>query len=227
MNRQLVFDLPVREALGLEDFFVSPSNSLALAALEGWQNWPSGKLALIGPEGAGKTHLAHVWASDTGAQIISAQSLIHAEIPALSAKRYVVVEDLQKLAGRQSEEALFHLHNLVLAEGGRLLFTATSAPARWLLSLPDLRSRMEGTSVARIDAPDDKLLAAMLAKQFNDRQSVVPNTLIPYIVPRMERSARDARRIVEALDAQAVAERRPISVQMAGKLLDNLASDAE
>ena len=66
MRRQLTFDLPVRPALGRGDFFVSPANALAIAQIDAG-TWPAGKLLLIGPEGAGKSQLAQVWATETGA----------------------------------------------------------------------------------------------------------------------------------------------------------------
>jgi hypothetical protein len=72
MAEQLVFDLPVRPAMGRDDFFVTGSNAVALAQVDGWRDWPFGKLVLVGPEGAGKTHLAHVWAAGSGARIITA-----------------------------------------------------------------------------------------------------------------------------------------------------------
>ena len=63
MSRQLAFDLPSAEAMTREHFFVAPSNALALQAVEDWRNWPGRKLLVVGPDGAGKTHLAHVWAA--------------------------------------------------------------------------------------------------------------------------------------------------------------------
>ncbi|ATG49525.1 DnaA ATPase domain-containing protein [Celeribacter ethanolicus] len=221
MAEQLIFDLPVRQALGRDAFFVSPSNAVAMATLDAVDNWPSGKLVLIGPKGAGKTHMAHVWASDHAAVIVPAQTLAQADIPALAARRFVVVEDADRLSSlpdpQHAEEALFHLHNLTLAEGGRLLLTAQSAPNHWTLGLPDLASRMQGTTVARIEPPDDKLLAAMLVKQFDDRQIAVPGTLILWLVKRMERSAEAARRMVETLDAAALRSGRPISRNLAAQ----------
>ncbi|WP_434288084.1 chromosomal replication initiator DnaA [Celeribacter sp. SCSIO 80788] len=221
MAEQLILDLPVRQALGRDAFFVSPSNAVAMATLDAVNNWPSGKLVLIGPEGAGKTHMAHVWASDHDAVIVPAETLTEADIPALAARRFVVIEDADRLPtlpdARRSEEALFHLHNLTLAEGGRLLLTAQSAPNHWTLSLPDLASRMQGTTVARIEAPDDKLLTAMLVKQFDDRQIAVPGTLILWLVKRMERSAEAARRMVETLDEAALRSGKPISRNLAAQ----------
>ena len=143
--RQLSFDLPVRTALGRADFFVSPANADAVALIEGWQDWPSRKLLLAGSAGAGKTHLAHVWAEQAGARIVAAGQLAQADIPAL-ATGPLAVEDAHAIArDRAAEEALFHLHNLVLAEGHALLITAREAPALWDLGLPDLASRMAGT----------------------------------------------------------------------------------
>ena len=72
---QLPLPLPVRAALGREDYFVGQSNGLAVALLDNWQSWPNGKMVLVGPSGAGKTHLAHVWAAETGAAIVPAASL--------------------------------------------------------------------------------------------------------------------------------------------------------
>lgn len=224
MAEQLALNIPAREALGRDAFFVAPSNALALATLDAADTWPSGKLVLTGPAGSGKTHMAQVWANDRNAVVVPIAELSTADIPALSARRYVVVEDADKVSGlanaRATEETLFHLHNLTLAEGGRLLITATTAPNRWSLTLPDLASRMQGTPVARIDPPDDMLLTAMLVKQFEDRQIVVSGSLITWLVKRMERSAEAARNIVATLDQEALRAGRPISRSFAAQLLN-------
>lgn len=224
MAEQLTLDLPAREALGRDAFFVAPSNMLALATLDAADTWPSGKLVLIGPAGAGKTHMAQVWAKDRDAVVLAPSTLAEADIPALAARKCVVVEDVDRLSdlpnARASEEALFHLHNLTLAEGGRLLLTARTAPNRWTLTLPDLASRMQGTPVAQIEPPDDMLLTVLLVKQFEDRQLIVPEALITWLVKRMERSAAAVRDIVEALDREALRAGKPISRALAARILD-------
>jgi chromosomal replication initiation ATPase DnaA len=220
MHRQLSFDLPVRAALGREDFFVAPANAMALALIEGWRMWPGRKLVLEGPTGAGKTHLTHVWANDSGARIMDARALAGADIPAL-ATGPVAVEDVPLIAGdADAEAALFHLHNLILAEGHALLLTADRPAARWGLTLPDLASRMQGTQATRLEAPDDRLLTALLAKLFADRQLIPTPDTIPYLVTHMDRSFDSARLLVATLDATSMAEARPINRLLAAEVLE-------
>ncbi|SMR83228.1 DnaA regulatory inactivator Hda [Aliiroseovarius halocynthiae] len=221
MAEQLTFDLPARPAQGLDDFLVTPSNANAMATIESWENWPNSKLVLVGDEGTGKTHLTHVWAGLTGAQIIPARDLPQTRVEDL-AGRSIALEDADQIAGQaDAENALFHLHNLVLAEGGALLLTARTAPSRWGLTLPDLRSRMEGTTLARLDPPDDMLLSAVLVKLFHDRQITVPLNLIDYLLPRMERSLAEASRVVSVLDQAALSEGRALTRTLAARVLDN------
>ena len=220
MHRQLSFDLPVRAALGREDFFVAPANAMAVALIEGWRDWPGRKLVLEGPKGAGKTHLAHVWAQAAGARIVEARALAGADIPDL-ASGPVAVEDVPLIAGdTAAENALFHLHNLTLAEGHSLLLTADRPAAQWGLTLPDLASRMQGTQATRLEAPDDRLLTALLAKLFADRQLIPTPDTIPYLVTRMDRSFDSARQLVAALDAAALAQGRPINRKLAADVME-------
>lgn len=222
MHRQLSFDLPARAALGREDFFVAPANAMAVALIENWQNWPGRKLLLEGPKGAGKTHLAHVWAQAAGARIVAATSLADVDIPDL-ASGPVAVEDVQDIAGDPAvENALFHLHNLTLAEGHALLLTADRPAARWGLELPDLASRMQGTQATRLKAPDDRLLAAVLAKLFADRQLIPTPDTIPYLVARMDRAFDSARLLVALLDQAALNQGRAINRKLAAEMLEQM-----
>lgn len=218
--RQLAFNLAHAEQYGRAGFFVSPANAAALAVVEDWQRgWPGGKLVLAGPAGAGKTHLAHIWAEAAEARLIAARDLPGSDLRALGPR--VVVEDADSVAGiPAAEEALFHLHNLILPTG-RLLLTAATPPRDWGLALPDLLSRMQAAALARLDAPDDALLSAVLVKLFADRQVTVPPNLIPYLVQRMERSIAAARSLVARLDARALAEGRPVTRALAADLLDS------
>jgi chromosomal replication initiation ATPase DnaA len=49
-----------------EDFVVAGGNREALAWIDQWPDWPAPALALSGPTGCGKTHLARIWAARAG-----------------------------------------------------------------------------------------------------------------------------------------------------------------
>ncbi len=220
MAEQLSFDLPVRQALGREDFFVSPANAVAVAMIESALPWPGGRLVLSGPAGAGKTHLTHVWAARTGARIVSARGLRAADVPLL-AHQPVAVEDVPEIAtDLDAQKALFHLYNLMLSEGHALLLTGRLDPALWQLSLPDLQSRVQSAQHAALTAPDDALLMAVLTKLFADRQLAPKPEVIPYLVTRMDRSFAAAGEIVDRLDRIALAEGRTLTRALAARLLE-------
>ncbi|NSY38544.1 DnaA/Hda family protein [Leisingera sp. ANG59] len=226
MAQQLSFDLPAKPALGREDFFVAPSNAMAVALLDPQFAWPSGKLVLTGPKGAGKTHLAHVWASQTGARIIPAASLSEQLVPEL-AQGPVVVEDVPQIADDTGQQnALFHLHNLVLANGHSLVMTGRGAPNLWGLTLPDLQSRVQAATHAELQPPDDQLLAVVLAKLFNDRQITPKPDVIPYLVAHMDRSFAAAAQIVRRLDQLSLAEKRSLTRPLAVRVLTEVREEA-
>lgn len=219
MTRQLALDLPLRPALGREAFFVAPSNAAAVAALDTWRTWPGGRMVLSGPGGSGKSHLAQVFAQDSGAVVVPATALARADVAELSPGA-VVVEDVPRIAGDPAaEEALLHLWNLAGETGGRLLLTGRGDATDWRLRLPDLSSRVVAGPRARLEPPCDRLLAALLVKLFADRQLRVAPTLIDYLVPRIERSGEAAAAIVARLDAAALARGQAVSRPLAAELL--------
>lgn len=223
LAKQLTFELPVKPALGRDAFFVSDANKLAVRRLEDWRDWPNGRLVLVGPKGAGKTHLADVWARETGAQIVSGIDVQEAAAPSLAEKPFLVVEDADQVAGDAAlEEALFHVYNLRAARNGALMLTARLAPSRWGVKLPDLASRLGSLDIVRIDAPDDSLLAALLVKLFADRQLDVAPDLVPFLLRRMERSAAAAVALVDLLDQAALQSGKGLTKRLAASVLDTV-----
>ena len=219
MSDQLQFDLGHAAALGRADFYTSQANAAALAGIDGWRDWPLAKMVLIGPEGAGKTHLTHVWAEQSGARIVAAEAL--ADLPEdLVAAPAVAVEDADRIAGNAAaEEALFHLHNALVGRGVPLLITGREPPALWGVALPDLQSRLAQTGLLRMEAPDDALLIAVMLKLSSDRGLAVRPATLDYAAKRIERSFAAAAVFVEALDAAAIEGQRPPTRELARLVL--------
>lgn len=224
MSEQLIFDLPVRTAQGRDDFMVSGANASAVQAIENWENWPLGKLLLIGPSGSGKTHLSHVWAENAGAQVVAALDLSTEMVAELVGKNQnIALEGIDQIANNpDAENAVFHLHNLALAEGGRLLMTTNGEPAQNPMSLPDLQSRLAGTATAVLAPPDDALLSAVMVKLFADRQLDIPLNVIEYLVPRIERNFASLAAVVREIDRSALAQNRAVTRDLARQVMDKL-----
>ncbi len=216
MTRQLILELWPGAAMGAGDFFVSDSNRAAHEAVTGGKAWPDGRLVLAGDRGAGKTHLARIWAAHSGAEMVQAGDLAPGALPAPGAALVVEGADALPCTG---EEPLFHLLNHLASTGGQILLTAHEPPARWPVRLPDLASRLQAMQVVRIGAPDDALLAALLAKLFADRGLAPEPGLIPWLVLRMERSAAAARDIATLLDRAALSEGRTLTRAFAREVL--------
>ena len=133
----------------------------------------------------------------------------------------VLVED----ADQAGERPLLHLHNVVLESGGFLLMTARTPPPSWPQKLPDVRSRLQAALAVSLADPDDGLLAGVLMKLFADRQLLVADVVVPYLVSRMERSLAAAERLVDQIDQQSLAASLPIGLALARRVLHASSSD--
>jgi chromosomal replication initiation ATPase DnaA len=215
--RQLAFALPHAESLSRDDFLEGPANIAALALIDVWPDWPNRIMLLVGPEGAGKSHLAAIWAEQAGARSTAAHALIAAEVPGALATGALVIEDLNPSS--YDERALFHLMNLAREDQAFVLMTARAPPSASNIELRDLRSRLRAVPVVTLTPPDDHLFRALIVKFCADRQISIDENVVNYLATRIERSSAAARRAVERLDTEALRLGRPITRALAAELL--------
>ena len=213
---QLALDLSRPPAFQASDFLEADCNREAVEWLGRWPDWPGFALALIGPAASGKSHLAHIFAARSGCRILAAASLTVAAVGELAEGPGVVIEDADRGV---DETALFHLFNLLKEQKRSLLLTGRTAPARWTVALPDLRSRLATVTMAPIGSPDDQLLQALLVKLFADRQLRVAPEVIHYLLPRIERSFAAVHALVERLDQAALEQGRAVSLPLAREVI--------
>lgn len=190
-------------------------NEGALALIDSWPDWPARTVALIGPEGSGKTHLATIWAAAAGARVVSAHSLGETDPRDALATGALVVEDA---AANIDERALFHLLNLAREEEAYLLFTGRIAPSVWPVSIPDVVSRLRALPAVMLQAPDDAMLRGVIVKLATDRQLAFDESVVSYLSTHIERSYAAARAAVIALDKEALRQGRAPSRTLAAEM---------
>jgi chromosomal replication initiation ATPase DnaA len=215
MARQLRLGFRDPAAQARDGFVPGGSNAQARSAIDAWPSWPSNRLALVGPEGVGKSHLAQIWAAEAGALVLDRR----APDLAVAATRPVVVEDVD--LGIEAE-ALFHLINIAERPGCGLLLTARTPPLAWPAALPDLRSRLNALMVAEIAEPDDEVLTGVLKKFFRELYITPQDEVYPYLVKRMERTIPGAWDIVERLHEPEGVAPQPVSRALARQILEGV-----
>ena len=207
MDEQLHFDLEQTQPYRRETFVTSPANAETVARLDAWPEWPGGVLVLAGPAGAGKTHLASVWAAHTGASVGAINAV--ADGP-------VLIEDADQT---DLGEPLFHLMNRPAPAS--LLMTARTLPASWPTALPDLRSRLNALPVALLGEPDDEVLDGVMRRLFRERHIEPAQDLLVYLRHRIERSEPAARAFIARLDTEALRRRKAVTRALARELLND------
>ena len=225
---QLPFNFAHQPFLSKEDFIVSPCNVEAFKMIEMWPDWPAFGLCIYGPEHCGKTHLANIFA-----QNVSIKTNFPYPIPYLDASgikmdmapklfefnKCLIVENLSE---NINEEALFHLFNWYRNEGGFILFSSHTPPARLNIKLPDLLSRLKMLPAIAIDEPDDELLSALIIKLFSDRQILVSPEVVNYILMNMHRSFDYAHKLVDEIDTISLSYKRAVSIPIVKEAMQAL-----
>jgi chromosomal replication initiation ATPase DnaA len=224
-SSQLTLELAPDPGFERENFVVSGSNEQAYAMIELWPDWPDPMLLILGPPGAGKSHLGTIWASIAKAGIQSATSLMSANIEALAAAGPLLLEDANAIG--EAEAQLFHLVNLMRENRMALVLTAKAPPDAWGLRTADLLSRLRLAPTVAIGPPDDALMRAVLVKLLIDRQLVIDTNVVGYIALRLERSLDAARSFIDALDREALARQRRISRAIAADVLASIKGGEE
>ncbi|GAO38571.1 hypothetical protein SCH01S_16_00900 [Sphingomonas changbaiensis NBRC 104936] len=173
-----------------EDFIVGESNARAVKHLEHWGTWPVMATLLVGPRKSGRSLLGRLFAKKSGGRLI---------------------DD----ADRRPEEELFHAWNAAQESHRPLLIVADEAPPAWKIRLPDLKTRLSATPVIGLADPDDALAAGLIEKLLLQRNLQVPPGLVPWLMPRIERTHIGIIQAVDALDEAALAKHVRLSVKLA------------
>lgn len=181
---QIALPLAPGAGAGPSRIIVGSANSAVLDAFELTAQWPFRTAILFGPPRSGKSLLAR-WFAEAG--------------------RGEAIDD----ADRLDEADLFHRWNRAQESGQPLLFVSGAAPGGWRIALPDLGSRLGAALNLSIGAPDDAMLAELVAFHAEQRGLVLDASAAAYLVPRCERSHVAVEKLVSAIDRLSLERKQP------------------
>ena len=216
--RQLILNLEHEACHDPDQFLVSASNAKAHALVEGWPSWNDRTIILAGPAGSGKSHLASIWAARSEARIIYPGDRLN--VGEWLTPMVALIEDVDRAA--HCEHDLFHLLNIVQENDGWLLMTARTTPSLWMLTTPDLLSRLRLAPIVSIDRPDSALLKSVIVKLFADRQIKIDEEVVSYAALHCEQSLEAISKFVATLDDVGLTAGRRITRLLAAQTLARL-----
>ena len=181
--------LPLDWPQGEEEtrFILSEANREAFEHFRQWSLWPVKATILTGPRRSGRSLLARSFVERVGGRLFDQ-------------------------ADQRDEDELFHAWNHAQDSGRPLVMVADEVPPAWAPRLPDLKTRLAVTPVARILLPDDILFPALIQRFFADRGLHVPADALKFMSERLHRDYWTAERAVEVVDRFAIAERARLSL---------------
>ena len=199
---------------------VAEANRDAAKLLTDWRSWPGGALALVGPSGAGKTHLALAWAVEAKARQVSARAAAEdaAAIFREAAGR-LLIDD----ADSERDEAMFwRVLDLARTQHGAVLIVGASVPSTWPVAIPDLRSRLASLPVAKLGEPDEALMDVVLRRICREKFIQLSDDAAKYLVRRLPRTFAAAQAWVSALDEELVRGAKPVTTVIAKRALERM-----
>ena len=212
-DEQLVLTLPYRISVDRLDFFVAPSNEKAVSLVDDWPHWDNRVQVLYGSRSCGKSHLASVWKMSSHAHIINEDSLYESNLVDMMDRPALIIDNLNHL-DVENEHILFHLINHAYQKNTYLLFLLYQLPRDIYMTLPDLKSRLLSFPITFMDSPCDVLMRAVIVKLFYDRQLVVDEKIVEYIISRLERSFIALNRLIEQIDYVSYRDKKPITIPL-------------
>jgi DnaA family protein len=204
---QLALDLlqPLHPSL---DNFVVGRNCEVLQALRSATHGaaPDRIIYIWGEIGCGRTHLLRALADAPRAYVWSPASA--PDEPGLA-----VVDDVDQL-GDAAQIALFNRLNAVRAQDDAACVIAGPAAPAQLSLRADLRTRLAWGIVYQLHALTDEEKADALTRHAASRGVQMSAEVIPYLLTHLPRDMRTLVAALEALDAYALARKRPLTVPL-------------
>ena len=141
---------------------------------------------------------------------------------------YLLVDDIQFIAGRDSTQAeFFHTFN-ALYEAGKQIVLVSDRPPKEIKTLEDrLRNRFESGLMADIQPADFETRIAIVQRKADLLKMEMPNEVAEYIASNLKSNIRQLEGAVKNIKANSlIYENKPITIMMAQNAIRDILNDS-
>ena len=199
-----------------DDFYVSKSNNHIFEFLNKWPKWEKNFLNINGERFSGKTHLINIFLRKFRGVKFEAKSFNNDDLKKVKIYQNIVIENL---TNDIDENLIFTLLNIIDQDNKYIIVTSNEPIVNIEFNLDDLKSRSKNFLLQNIKQPDDELMFALLLKNFSDRQILIDQKLIDYIIKRINRSYSKIFDFIYKIDEMSLKKKKPIDFKIIKEVL--------
>ena len=226
INKQFALPLKFRTIKNRENFLVSKSNQEAVKLIENSKFWKTRNkinsipgAVIYGPKGSGKTHLSRIFEKVFNANYFTTLTSNCLE-KVIEGKNFIL-DDF--IPGKKfPSELVMHFINQVTYNECSVLFLSRLSPFEMNWNLEDLNSRIRSLVSSEIKLPDDVLLYSFMVKYSNDKNLILSDKKIIYILKRLDRSFENVIEIIDRLDIYSLEAKKKVTYKNINTILDEL-----
>jgi chromosomal replication initiator protein len=233
-----------------ENFVIGPSNQFAHASAKAVAEAPGktyNPLFIYGGVGLGKTHLITAIGnavidkkSDITVIFVSAEQFTNEVVSAIRHQKMgelkekfrnidlLLLDDIHFIENKtQTQEEFFHTFN-TLYERQKQIVISSDRPPKEIAAITDrLRSRFSMGLIADIQPPELETKVAILQRKAETEKIFVPEDVAYYLASKVKSNIRELEGCLIRLGAQSSLTGRPINIDMAKNILQDLIQDDE
>jgi len=213
---QLIIKFDYQNNFKDDDFYVSKSNKDTFEMLNNWPNWEKNFLNITGDKYSGKTHLINIFLKKFKGIKINAKVLNDEDLSQVKIHKNVILEDLSETV---NEKLIYSLFNIIDIDNKFIIVTSNNPITDINFSLVDLKSRTKNFIIQKIEKPDDDLIFALILKNLSDRQILINEKLINFIIKRIDRSYSNIFNFIYKIDELSLKKKKPIDFKLIKEVL--------
>lgn len=199
-------------------FCVSDKNNFAFNLINSWPKWNNKNIFIYGPRFCGKTSIAKIWGDKSNALFINSsffEKFSTTKIQKLiKHKNCWILDDFDELVLSKNniEERVLNFLNMINEKNDYLLITSKKAPKFNNIKIKDLYSRISSFIVVEVKEPDDYLLKQIILKNLENKQIIMPQRSLNFLLKVIDRTYASAFLISKSIDEKSLEHKKKISI---------------